>query len=186
MNMQGSLLANNSEKNPRAKADYYPTPPEVTHALIDTGLVPDGIWECACGEGHMSEVFIKRGFHCISSDIRDTGYGEVKDFLAEPPAYNVSAIVTNPPFKLAAEFIRRAHALDVDVVAMLLKSQYWHAQSRASLFEEFPPSHVLALTWRPDFCFGQRGGAPTMECLWTVWTKGDTETKYRVLRKPQR
>lgn len=109
----------------------------------------------------------------------------MKDFLSFP-GHAASAIVTNPPFKLAAEFIRRAHELKTPVVAMLLKSQYWHAQSRAALFEEFPPSHVLALTWRPDFCFGQRGGAPTMECLWTVWTEGDTETKYRILRKPER
>lgn len=185
--MQGSLLANDSRTNARAVADYYPTPPDVTHALINTGLIPHDVWECACGDGHMVKVFQERGYNVIASDIRDTGCGAVKDFLRStslPTPF--TAIVTNPPFKLAAEFISHAHELGAGVVAMLLKSQYWHAQSRADLFEVYPPSHVLALTWRPDFCFGQRGGAPTMECLWTVWTNGDTNTKYRILRKPER
>ena len=38
------------------------------------------------------------------------------------------------------------------VIALLLKSQYWHSQKRVALFEKYPPAYVMALTWRPDFC----------------------------------
>jgi hypothetical protein len=51
---------------------------------------------------------------------------------------------------------------------MLLKSQYWHAAKRHQLFNTHTPAYILPLTWRPDFMFGERGGAPTMDVLWTV------------------
>ncbi len=69
---------------------------------------------------------------------------------------------------------------------MLFKSQVWHAENKAKLFALYPPTYVLALDWRPDFLNGKRGGAPTMECLWTVWIQGKTDTRYRILNKPNR
>jgi hypothetical protein len=107
------------------------------------------------------------------------------DFLASN--ITAGAIITNPPFNISEEFIR--HALTkAPIVAMLLKSQYWHAKKRVKLFEECPPAYVLPLSWRPDFLFDQRKegdkkAAPTMEVAWTVWIKGDTDTKYRILSK---
>jgi hypothetical protein len=67
---------------------------------------------------------------------------------------------------------------------MVLKSQYWHAKKRSELFIKNPPAFVLALNWRPDFLDGERGGASTMEVLWTVWLKGQTDTRYRILPRP--
>jgi hypothetical protein len=189
--MKGLNLANSSTKNERKESDFYPTPPDVTQALIDTGVIPKGlILEPACGDGHMAEVFKRNGYRVLSTDIRETKYAEqVVDFLNFHSApYDTQgetqAIVTNPPFNVSSEFIAHALGFDVPVVAMLLKSQYWHSQKRAALFEKYPPAYVMALTWRPDFCFGDRGGAPTMECIWTVWVEGETDTRYRVLRKP--
>jgi len=189
--MDALNLAGSSLHNKRIKQDYYPTPPEATQALIETGLVPKGrVWEPACGDGRMAEVFRKNGYRCTASDIRNTGYGlnVPVDFLNDQGAYPCGffdAIVTNPPFKLAAEFIGRA----IDhhrpkVVAMLLKANYWHAAKRIKLFEKHQPSHILALTWRLDFVGGERGGNPLMDCAWVVWTKGKTETKYTLLKKP--
>ena len=185
--MKGLNLANSSTTNERKESDFYPTPPAVTQALINTGVIPIGlVLEPACGEGHMSEVFKRNGYQVYSTDSRETKYVEhVIDFLDFHAApIGTQSIVTNPPFNMAEEFINHAIGLDVPVVAMLLKSQYWHSQKRAALFEKYPPAYVMALTWRPDFCFGDRGGAPTMECIWTVWIEGETDTRYRILRKP--
>jgi len=184
--MKGLNLANSSTKNKRKEADFYPTPPDVTQALIDTGCIPKGcIWEPACGDGHMGFVFEKNGYSVLASDIRATPYAHFqRDFMAAPLPAPVTAVVTNPPFNLSTEFIQRCVDLRIPVFAMLLKSQYWHSQKRAALFEKYPPAYVMALTWRPDFCFGDRGGAPTMECIWTVWIDGETDTRYRILRKP--
>lgn len=182
MESQGVNLANGSAKNKRRALDYYPTPPDVTHALMRfLGLHPCTIWEPACGDGAMSDVLAQYGHTVVSTDLRHTGYGEGGlDFLSV--SRECDAIITNPPFDKSEDFIR--HALrQARMVAMLLKSQYWHARKRAALFDEYPPSYVLPLTWRPDFLCGERGGAPTMEVLWTVWVSGDTDTKYRLLRR---
>lgn len=186
--MKGMNLANNSTTNERADKDFYPTPPLVTKALMDFLSIPQEsvIWEPACGDGAMSKVIESYGNTVISTDIRvDSGYGTGGiDFLTAEPM-ECSAIITNPPFKLSEQFIIKA--LDVaPMVCMLLKSQYWHAEKRTKLFASYPPAYVLALNWRPDFLNGKRGGAPTMECLWTVWVKGQSDTKYRILEKPNR
>ena len=180
--MQALNLANSSTTNKRRDLDFYPTPPDVTIALMKfLKLSPCKIWEPACGDGAMSKVLVSHGHSVISTDLRDTGYGSGGvDFLSTKKGCD--AIITNPPFNISEEFIR--HALEqTKVVAMVLKSQYWHAKKRAVLFEDSPPAYVLPLTWRPDFMNGERGGAPTMEVQWTVWIKGDTNTKYRLLRR---
>lgn len=189
-NLTGQNLAGSSKKNERKESDFYPTPPEVTQALIDTGVIPSGcVWEPACGDGHMADVLLQNGHTVIASDVRLTEYATWQaDFLTDTPPFDANqcppSVVTNPPFNLSAAFIQRCLDLQVGVFAMLLKSQYWHSKNRALLFEKHPPAYVMALTWRPDFCFGDRGGAPTMECIWTVWIKGQTDTRYRILRKP--
>ena len=180
--MKALNLANNSVLNKRRKLDFYPTPSDVTHALmIFLKLKEQVIWEPACGDGAMSKVIESYGHSVISSDIRITGYGiGGVDFLTERK--HCDAIITNPPFSISSEFI--THALSqAKVVAMVLKSQYWHAKKRTELFKQNPPAYVLALTWRPDFMGGERGGSPTMEVHWTVWINGDTDTKYRLLTR---
>jgi hypothetical protein len=182
--MTGASLAGDSRVNKRRELDFYPTPPDATQALINTGLIPKGcLWEPACGEGHMAEVFKANGFQVVASDITP-GYGVEKNFLETGLPYEGCSIVTNPPFNISHNFIEHCAELKAPVFAMLLKSQYWHSKKRIALFEKNPPSHILALTWRLDFCFGERGGAPTMECIWCVWTEGATETKYQLLKKP--
>lgn len=182
----GVALANYS-KAKRRELDFYPTPPEVTNALMNfLNLEPCIVWEPACGMGSMSKVIESHGHKVYSSDI-DTAFGDSgMDFLTVD-CKTFDAIITNPPFNLSEKFIR--HALQMTpIVAMVLKSQYWHATKRTALFNELPPSYVLALSWRPDFLFDQRKvgdkkAAPTMECIWTVWIDGDTDTKYRILSK---
>lgn len=181
--MDALHIANGNNKKSRRSLDYYPTPPNVTHALMQYfELSKCDIWEPACGTGEMSEVLKSYGHEVISTDIRDTGYGTGNiDFLQE--RMKCDAIITNPPFKTSEEFIR--HGLkQAHIVAMLLKSQYWHAKKRIELFEKYPPAYVLPLTWRPDFMGGERGGAPTMEVQWNVWIGGQRDTKYRLLKKP--
>ena len=182
--MEAVQLATGGDKSKRRELDFYPTPPEVTRALLDFWRLPRGvIWEPACGDGAMSRVLEDYGYGVISSDLRDSGYGDSGvDFLSCDQK-SCDAIVTNPPFRASEAFIRRALSIAPNV-AMVLKSQYWHAAKRRQLFAEHPPAYVLPLTWRPDFMGGERGGAPTMEVHWTVWIAGNHDTKYRLLSKP--
>lgn len=186
--MEGNLLTNRSAED-RSGTDFYPTPANVTVALLNYLNLPanTAIWEPACGEGHMSEVFKGRGFDVCSSDLHDRGYGMVGvDFLntQRVDMKRSEWIITNPPFSLSEQFIRKSiyHGLPF---ALLLKSQYWHSSKRRKIFEEYRPEAVLPLTWRPDFLFGKKSGSPTMECIWTVWgTEPAKQTLYIPLVRP--
>lgn len=171
---------------PRRALDFYPTPPEVTRALLDFLTLPPSIevLEPACGTGEMVSVIAEYGHPVIASDVAHTGFGVGGiDFLLSEVPHNVGAIITNPPFNLSEAFIEFAIP-KVPIVAFLLKSQYWHAKRRSALFRKYPPAYVLPLSWRPDFLNGERGGSPTMEVAWSVWIAGNTDTRYRVLDKP--
>ena len=149
----------------RNGSDFYPTPCEVTLSLLNFLMIPKNkiIWEPACGDGDMSRVMQEIGYTVKESDIQK---GE--DFL-EIPIKECDWIITNPPFSKAEQFIRRCNQHNKPF-ALLLKSQYWHAKKRYNLFDEITPSIILPLTWRPDFCFRQRGrGSPLMDVMWVVW-----------------
>ena len=189
-------LHSGNGKESRRALDFYPTPKNVTKALMDflfKEKVLDfncSIWECACGDGSMSDVLKEYCPDVYSSDLRDAGYGVGGvNYLQEQHPMKFEAIITNPPFNLSAGFIKKA-TNESRVVCMLLKSQYWHAKNRCDLFFSNPPSYVLPLTWRPDFLehekkAGDKKGAPTMEVAWSVWIKGDNQTKYIPLKKDE-
>lgn len=163
----GSRIAGGNTAYKRSGADFYPTPPDVTFALLDFLRISYDkavIWEPACGEGHMVNQIKKMGYDAFGTDIK-TG----TDFLTADPPRDFTWIITNPPFSLSEQFIRRCGEFKRPF-ALLLKSQYWHAKRRLSLFREYTPTWILPLTWRPDFCFGERGGgSPLMDVMWCVW-----------------
>jgi len=94
------------------------------------------------------------------------------------------AIITNPPFFLAQEFIRHARSFAVPF-AMILKSSFWHVANNQSLFTETGPSEVCPFSWRPNMA-PDRGNSPTMEFLWTIWdAEPATHCEYYPLAKPR-
>ena len=74
---------------------------ENIRALIDNEPFKGDIWECACGNGAMSNVLEETGCHVPSSDLYDRGYGDAGvDFL--DGGKRADNIVTNPPYKRRA------------------------------------------------------------------------------------
>lgn len=182
--MKNLQLTTGGKKENRRELDFYPTPKECTIALMDFLNLPiSKIWEPACGDGAMATVIESYGHTVYASDLRSIcGYGEGGVDYLEKKFDFYDAIITNPPFALSAAFIEKA-LIESPIVAMLLKSQYWHSKSRYDLFMNNPPAYVLPLTWRPNFA-PEKGSAPTMEVHWTVWMQGDRITKYIPLNKP--
>lgn len=165
----------------RNESDFYPTPPEVTQALLNFLKIDKTkvIWEPACGEGHMVNVMKDYGYDVIATDIK-TG----TDYLSSISVM-CDWIITNPPFRLSEDFIKKSIEMHKPF-ALLLKSQYFHAARRLSLFNQFKPQFILPLTWRPDFLFKTRGkGSPCMDMIWVVWGEETSEkTLYIPLKKP--
>ena len=180
--LMGSRVAGGNTAYKRNSSDFYPTPPEATYALLDFLKIDPGkavIWEPACGEGHMVEQMKKMGYSVIGTDVVNG-----TDFLKDNPPRDFNWIITNPPFSLSEQFIRKCIEYKRPF-ALLLKSQYWHAKKRLQLFRKHPPTYVLPMTWRPDFCFGERGGSPTMDVMWCVWGIGmPTGCMYIPLERP--
>ena len=136
-----TLGARNYALNEREQNDYYATEPKALELLLDLETFDTFVWECACGEGHLSEVLKKRGYLVRSSDLVDRGYGESGvDFLKVNKPFN-GDIITNPPYKYAKEFVE--HALEIIPngrrVAMFLKLQFLEGKARRKLFEVAPP-----------------------------------------------
>ena len=85
-------------------ADFYPTPPWATFALMDNEEFHGEVWECACGDGSMSRVIEETGVPVISSDLYDHGFGETgHDFLTTDR--RSENIITNPPYYDAESFV---------------------------------------------------------------------------------
>lgn len=78
------LGARNIALEDRETNDYYATEPFAGELLLQVESFSPRIWECACGEGHLSKVFQKAGYHVFSSDLIDRGFGYVQDFLSCP------------------------------------------------------------------------------------------------------
>ena len=184
----GSSMAGGNPTIARRAGDFYPSPPEITQALLQVETFTGRIWEPCAGDGAMLKVLKRAGYtDVIASDFNPRAEGIAKRSVFDvktPVAHNV---VTNPPFQLddgrdAADIIEHLLSLRPRKLALVLKSSFWHAKGRAGLFERTMPAAIYPLLWRPDF-LGL--GRPTMEVMWTVWRFGNREYPiYRPLNKP--
>ena len=92
--------------------DLYETPPFAVEALLGVERLPGHIWEPACGPGSIVRRLRGAGHIVCATDLIDYGCPDSEsriDFLLEQRCReDVEAIVTNPPFKLAGEFVADA------------------------------------------------------------------------------
>ena len=121
-----TLGARNYAQNERETNDYYATEPKALELLLEMETFSQNVWECACGEGHLSNVLVEKGYNVHSSDLIDRGYGTGGvDFLKHNNKFD-GDIITNPPYKYAKEFVE--HAMNIVTnghkVVMFLKIQF--------------------------------------------------------------
>ena len=157
----------------REKDDFYPTPVPATIALLRGETFGPHIWEPACGDGAISLVLRAAGHEVVSTDLFDRGYGESRiDFLMEHKLL-APEIVTNPPFKLAEQFVRHALDLGASKVAMMLRLAWLEGSQRKCLFEQTPLARVHVASRRLSMHRGgtdQGGGGGSMIAFaWFVW-----------------
>jgi hypothetical protein len=110
-------------------------------ALLRAESLPHRIWEPACGRGAIVNVLRAAGHEVVASDLVDygvpvtcPGYLNV-DFLMERRApEGTEAIVTNPPFRLAQQFVE--HALELcPRVIMLLRLAFLESERRSPILD---------------------------------------------------
>lgn len=162
--------------------DYYATEPRATELLLENETFTGPVWKPACGEGHISKVLESYMYTVCSSDLIFRGYGEANvDFLNCGIEVWDGDIITNPPYKYAKEFVKKALHLITEghKVAMFLKLTFLEGQSRRELFRKYPPRTVYVSSARLQ-C-GKNGnfaGASMVAYAWFVWEKGYTGSTY--------
>lgn len=136
--------------------DYFPTHPWAARAGAELirRLDPNArtVWEPACGEGHMAYALAET-FAVSGSDLVDYGQrwqthgtcdftAEAAERLGEQLAPDW--IVSNAPFILGEEFVRRGWALARRGVAMLLRLQFTEGGGRHAMFTRDCPLALSA------------------------------------------
>jgi hypothetical protein len=177
----------------RAAHDFYPTPAWVVRALVESGEIPSGrVWDswldpCA-GEGAIiravpevawSAMEIRPECEELLEDAAGVGNVVIGDFLTEGHPGDPSWVVTNPPFRLAADFARAGLEACSQGVAMLLPLGWLGSCSKRLDLLRSPPD-VLVLSKRPSFT-GR--GTDVQSYAWCIWRRGQRRSHgaWRVL-----
>lgn len=166
--------------------DDFPTPCWATRALLrhprySDAIIGSDIVEPACGRGYMVKPireFVDHGCVVVTSDIckYPQVFGDheprVADFLDETFQLPIYAwVITNPPFKAAEAFARRA--LNAGLCLALFVRTNWinGVAARYRLFQEYPPSAIMFFSQR----VGLREGAcdpnvsTATDYCWVAW-----------------
>ena len=169
-----SIVGSSRNNGKREKDDFYPTPKYAVDELLKREVFNGNVWECACGEGDISEVFLKKGFDVKSTDLIDRGFGEVGNFFETD--YVADNIVTNPPYKQALEFVLEAKKKSNSKIAMFLKTVFLESEKRKAMFEdkEFPLKTVYQFSKRVTLYKNgvKMKNSGMIAYAWYVWEKG--------------
>ncbi|WP_176440966.1 hypothetical protein [Oceanicola sp. 22II-s10i] len=184
--------------------DDFPTPPWATRALCEA-LIGQGhplhlqhAWEPACNRLFMARPLREYFDQVLATDVHD--YGDpaqdgVADFLIDwaQDVPDVDWVITNPPFRLAADFIDEALRHARVGVAVFVRSAFAEGLDRYdTLFRDRPEAMVMPFVERvvlwegvlldPDVRIWREGkdGKPgKMEkptsataYAWHVWLRG--------------
>ncbi len=88
------------------------------------------IWECACGQGNLVKTLIEKGYNTFGTDILNK-----KDFLKWKPD-KFDCIITNPPYSLKQQFLKRCYELGKPF-ALLLPLTTFETKKRQTLFKNY-------------------------------------------------
>lgn len=152
----------------RQPDDFYETPAWATDAILPYLNLTGTILEPAAGHGAIAERLLvagvmssritlgeldaERANTCAIATGLDTHVG---DFLSEPfwAPGSFDLVITNPPYMLAEQFIRRARTMvnATGEVVMLLRLNFLSGLKRVKFWQE-NPAHVFVLPKRPSYC----------------------------------
>ncbi len=183
--------------NPKQKAsgyerdplDWYVEPAWCTE-LLAAEIDFKSVWDPACGCGTIPKVFSEIGSAAHGTDIVvrwswQTYTGDFFTVKKDRTPY-FTDIVTNPPYRLAEAFIRRAFELDARKIAVLVRLDFLASQKRYKLFTDLPPQYVFVLSRRPSMPPGgsnvpAKGGMH--DVCWIIWDAlQDAPTEMRWLK----
>lgn len=162
--------------------DCYETPPEAVEALLKVEKIPEWVWEPACGPGSIVRVLRAAKRLVLDSDLHDYGQHYTTDFLAPEictpyhGCVEFECIITNPPYRLAQQFVEKALELKVPLVIMLLRLAFLESVRRTDILENSGLARIhvfrnrLPMMHRKDWNGSRASSA--IPFAWFVWERG--------------
>ena len=156
--------------------DCYDTAPVAIRTLMKVERLPRVILEPCCGTGNIVHELRRAGHIVIASDINARGCPDssVRNFLDPAPYRYCDAIVTNPPYVLAEDFIRVGLSR-APLVIMLLRLAFLESVRRSDILDggQLARVHVFAnrlpMQHRADWT-GKRASS-AIAFAWFVWSQ---------------
>ena len=170
-----TLGASNHSKLERETNDYYATEPKAVELLLEKEKFSSNLLEPSCGEGHISKVLSEHGYNVTSSDLISRGFGDTQDFFDYK--YFNGNIVTNPPYKVALDFVKHSLKIipDGNKVAMFLKLQFLEGKARKEFYKTNPPKKIYVASGRLNCAKNgefEKYPSSAVAYAWFVWEKG--------------
>lgn len=182
-NRSSAVMQQRSE--PDDSLDDFPCPPWGTRALVEHVIMPMflpvGITlEPACNRGYMARPLAEYFNRVVTSDVHDYGWSgqqQIEDFLF--PNFgarkSVEWVITNPPFRLAEQFIAKAREISRVGCAMLVRTSFLEGVGRYQrLFSVNPPTMTAQFVERLPMVKGRvdRKASTATSYAWLVWVHG--------------
>lgn len=164
--------------------DDFPTPPWATRAFLETCrahfATHHTVWEPSANRGAMVLPLREHFGHdqVLASDVHDYGAGfHIIDFLwpdAGSPGPDPDWVITNPPFRLASQFLARGRQVARRGVALFLRLQWLESERRfEDVFSATPPTVVAIHVERVNLREGRLDPkvSNATAYAWFLWDK---------------
>ena len=107
-------------------------------------------------------------------DIRNDSLAEIKaDYLTYDLSYKLDMIITNPPFGIALDIIRKSlnDVKENGWVIMLLRLNFFESKQRKEFFDTYMPRYAFVHHRRMSFT--ENGVTDSVAYMHCVWQKGN-------------
>jgi hypothetical protein len=146
--------------------------------VVEGDRLPRRLHEPAAGYGAIVHPLRASGRHVVASDIHDYGLPgcAIYDYLTAAAVFGIEGIVTNPPYKLAQQFLAKALG-EAGYVALLLRTNFlMDSERRGKWLDLHEPTRVYLAAPRFPMMHrfgwsGTRAPSNTPHC-WAIWQRG--------------
>ncbi len=151
------------EYKKRGKYDNYPTPPYAVKSLLKYIPKEWTIWECTGVNSPITKVFRDAGYKVIETCI-DHPINRM-DFLTDKPDFEFDCIITNPPYSLKTEFLKKCYEYGKPF-ALLLPLTALEGVERNKLYRKYG---IQLLVFDRRVEFDENGRGVWFPVAWFCW-----------------
>ena len=189
-NVISMLGASSHGLEQRQCEDFYATDPKTVDLFIkqiskDGIVLNKNIWECACGDGVISEKLLSYGHNVLSTDKYHRGYPSnlihTLDFTQNVLKFD-GDILTNPPYKHVNAFVLKGleSIKKGNKLILFLRLNFLETISRyEKIFNNYPPKYIYVhskrvSTYKNNETKYKEKPMNAVCFSWFIWEKGNT------------